>query len=60
MIVIALATLASVAMNFLHIDPIKALFITAAINGLVAPPLLVLIVLLAADRAVMKERVAVS
>jgi Mn2+/Fe2+ NRAMP family transporter len=45
-------------MNFLHIDPIKALFITAVINGLVAPPLLVLIVLLAADRAVMKEHVS--
>ncbi len=57
-LIIALATLAGVGMNFLDIDPIKALFITAVINGLVAPPLLVLIVLLAADRAVMKERVS--
>jgi Mn2+/Fe2+ NRAMP family transporter len=57
-LIIALATLAGVGMNFLHIDPIKALFITAVINGLVAPPLLVLIVLLAGDRAVMKERVS--
>ena len=57
-LIIALATLVGVAMNFLHIDPIKALFITAVINGLVAPPLLVLIVLLAADRAVMNERVS--
>jgi Mn2+/Fe2+ NRAMP family transporter len=57
-LIIALSTLVGVGMNFLHIDPIKALFITAVINGLVAPPLLVLIVLLAADRAVMKERVS--
>ena len=57
-LIIALATLAGMGMNFVHIDPIKALFITAVINGLVAPPLLVLIVLLAADRAVMKENVS--
>jgi Mn2+/Fe2+ NRAMP family transporter len=57
-LIIALATLAGVGMNFLHIDPIKALLLTAVINGIVAPPLLVLIVLLAADRAVMQERVS--
>ena len=45
-------------MNFLHINPIRALFITAVINGLVAPPLLVLIVLLASDRTVMKDKVS--
>mgnify|MGYP003701308361 CR=1 FL=1 len=54
--VLAGATIAGALMNFAHIDTIKALFYTAVINGVVAPPLLVLIVLLASDRKVMKER----
>jgi Mn2+/Fe2+ NRAMP family transporter len=43
-------------MNFLHLDPIRALFVTAVINGVVAPPLLVLIVWLGRDRRIMKQR----
>jgi NRAMP (natural resistance-associated macrophage protein)-like metal ion transporter len=54
--VIVVATIVGVVMNFLHLDPIKALFITAVINGLLAPPLLILIVLLGSDRKVMRER----
>ena len=38
-------------MNFLNIDPIQALVVTAIINGVVAPPILVLIALLARDRS---------
>jgi NRAMP (natural resistance-associated macrophage protein)-like metal ion transporter len=57
-LIIALATLAGVGMNFLGIDPIRALFVTAVINGLAAPPLLLLIVLLAADRTMMQNRVS--
>jgi Mn2+/Fe2+ NRAMP family transporter len=45
-------------MNFMRIDPIQALFYTAVINGLVAPPLLVLIVLLGSDRTYMKDKVS--
>ena len=45
-------------MNFIHLDPIRALFIAAVINGVVAPPLLLLIVLLGLDRAVMKRYVS--
>jgi NRAMP (natural resistance-associated macrophage protein)-like metal ion transporter len=56
--IIAAATLAGVVINFLHIDPIKALFYSAIINGLVAPPLMVLIVLLGSDRKVMKDKVS--
>jgi NRAMP (natural resistance-associated macrophage protein)-like metal ion transporter len=56
--IIAAATLAGVGMNFLHVDPIKALFYSAVINGLVAPPLMVLIVLLGSDRKVMKSKVS--
>jgi NRAMP (natural resistance-associated macrophage protein)-like metal ion transporter len=53
--ILALATLAGVAMNFFHLDPIRALFITAVINGVVAPPLLVLILLLGRDRSIMQK-----
>jgi NRAMP (natural resistance-associated macrophage protein)-like metal ion transporter len=56
--VIAAATMVGVGMNFLHVDPIKALFYSAMINGLVAPPLMVLIVLLGADRKIMNDKVS--
>jgi Mn2+/Fe2+ NRAMP family transporter len=56
--IILAATVAGVLMNYLHVDPIKALFLTAVINGMVAPPLLILIVLLGSDRKVMQERVS--
>jgi Mn2+/Fe2+ NRAMP family transporter len=45
-------------MNFMHLDPIRALFISAVINGVVAPPLLVLIVLLGRDATVMRRYVS--
>ena len=54
--VIVVATALGVALNFLGIDPIDALFYTAVLNGIVAPPLLVLVMLVARDRAVMGER----
>ena len=54
--IMAISTIAAICLNLLRIDPIRALFITAVINGLVAPPLLVLIVLLGSDRQIMKER----
>ena len=57
-LILTLATVAGVAMNFIHLDPIRALFIAAVINGVVAPPLLLLIVLLGLDPAVMKRYVS--
>jgi NRAMP (natural resistance-associated macrophage protein)-like metal ion transporter len=54
--IMALATVAGVALNLLGLDPIRALFVSAIINGLVAPPLLVLIVLLGSDRGIMGKR----
>jgi Mn2+/Fe2+ NRAMP family transporter len=55
--IISVAMLGGLVMNFLGIDPIQALVVTAIINGIVAPPILVLIALLARDRSVMgKER----
>ena len=50
------STAAAVALNLIGINPIHALFVTAIINGVVAPPLLVLIVLLGSDRSIMKAR----
>ncbi|MFY9616305.1 MAG: divalent metal cation transporter [Candidatus Dormiibacterota bacterium] len=56
--IIVVATLVGLGMNLGGIDPIKALYVTAVINGLVAPPLLTLIVLLGSDRKLMRSRVS--
>ncbi len=50
---IAAATLIGVAINFVDLDPIKALFWSAVINGVVAVPLMVVIMLMAMQRQVM-------
>jgi NRAMP (natural resistance-associated macrophage protein)-like metal ion transporter len=57
-VMLGLATVVGVALNFIHLNPIRALFISAVINGVVAPPLLLLIVLLGADATVMKRYVS--
>ncbi|HET7879495.1 MAG TPA: Nramp family divalent metal transporter [Acetobacteraceae bacterium] len=44
---IALSTLIGIAANFVGLDPIKALFWSAVINGVVAVPLMVIIMLMA-------------
>ena len=54
--VIAASTLVGVAIDFLGINPIKALFWTAVINGVVAPPLLVVVMLVANNKRVMGAR----
>jgi len=53
--VIALATLGGVALNFLSIDPMKALYWAAVVNGLLAPPLMVVTMLIARNPKVMGE-----
>jgi NRAMP (natural resistance-associated macrophage protein)-like metal ion transporter len=50
---IGAATLIGVLINFVHLDPIKALFWSAVINGIVAVPLMVVIMLMAMQRQVM-------
>ncbi len=52
---IVAAIAGGLAMNFLNINPIQALVVTAIINGIVAPPILVLLALLARDKTVMQE-----
>jgi NRAMP (natural resistance-associated macrophage protein)-like metal ion transporter len=54
--VIALATLVGVGLNYLGINPIRALFLTAILNGVLAPPLLILILLVANNRSIMGAR----
>jgi Mn2+/Fe2+ NRAMP family transporter len=50
---IAAATMVGVLINFVDLDPIKALFWSAVINGVVAVPLMVVIMLMAMRRDVM-------
>ncbi len=52
---IAFATLIGVAINFVHIDPIKALFWTAVINGIVAVPLMIVMMLMTMRREIMGD-----
>ncbi len=51
--VIVVASLVGMLINFLGINPIDALFWTAVLNGLLAPPLLVLVMLVANSKRVM-------
>jgi NRAMP (natural resistance-associated macrophage protein)-like metal ion transporter len=55
--VIALSTAVGLAIDFIGLNPIKALFWTAVINGVISPPLLVLIMLASNNRKVMGHRV---
>ena len=50
---IAVATLVGALLNFTSLDPIRALFWTAVINGVVAVPIMVLMLLIARRRDVM-------
>jgi NRAMP (natural resistance-associated macrophage protein)-like metal ion transporter len=54
--VIVISTLAGLLINYAGISPIKALFWTAVINGLLAPPLLVIIMLISNNQKVMGKR----
>jgi Mn2+/Fe2+ NRAMP family transporter len=50
---ITAATVIGLALNFLHIDPMRALFWAAVLNGLAAGPLMALIVAMAGNHKVM-------
>jgi NRAMP (natural resistance-associated macrophage protein)-like metal ion transporter len=51
--VIVFATAGGIALNFIGIDPMKALYWAAVVNGLLAPPLMVVTMLIATNRKVM-------
>jgi NRAMP (natural resistance-associated macrophage protein)-like metal ion transporter len=51
--VIGAATVMGLLMNFFHVDPVKALVWAAALNGVVAAPLMIVIRLMASSARVM-------
>ncbi|HYN16451.1 MAG TPA: Nramp family divalent metal transporter [Actinomycetes bacterium] len=53
--VIAASILAGLAMDFVGIGPIRALYLAAILNGVAAPPLILLILLLARSKAVLGQ-----
>jgi Mn2+/Fe2+ NRAMP family transporter len=55
--VIIVSTMVGVLLNFIGVNPIRALFLAAMINGFLAPPLLVVIMLVASNRQIMGDRV---
>jgi NRAMP (natural resistance-associated macrophage protein)-like metal ion transporter len=55
--VIAIAILVGLAFDFAGFNAVKMLFWSAILNGLLAPPLVIMVVLLTSDRKVMGDRV---
>jgi NRAMP (natural resistance-associated macrophage protein)-like metal ion transporter len=55
--VIVFATLVAMGLNFIDINPLTALFWAGIIEGLLAPPLLLLIMLITNNRQIMGEHV---
>ncbi|MEP7284552.1 MAG: Nramp family divalent metal transporter [Chloroflexota bacterium] len=55
--VIAGSTLIGMLINFIGINPIQALFWTSVINGFLAPPVLVILMLISNNKKVMGQRV---
>jgi Mn2+/Fe2+ NRAMP family transporter len=52
--IIILSTLLGIGLNFARVNPVRALYWTAVINGLLAPFLLVAILVVASDRKLMR------
>ena len=52
---ITAATLIGLSLNFVHIDPVQALFWAAILNGVVAAPLMVIIMVMASSKKVMGQ-----
>jgi NRAMP (natural resistance-associated macrophage protein)-like metal ion transporter len=55
--IMAASTFVGLLLNYAGVNPISALFWTAVLNGFLAPPLLVVLMLVAGNRAVMGNRV---
>jgi Mn2+/Fe2+ NRAMP family transporter len=52
-VTLATATLVGLVLNFVHFDPIKSLFIAAVINGLLAAPVMALMMLMTRSKKIM-------
>ncbi|HUB83848.1 MAG TPA: Nramp family divalent metal transporter [Bryobacteraceae bacterium] len=55
--VLALAMFGGLAVDFTGLDAVKMMFWSAVVNGALAPPLILLVILLTSSRRVMGERV---
>jgi NRAMP (natural resistance-associated macrophage protein)-like metal ion transporter len=55
--VLAVAVLLGLVLNYLKLNAVRMLFWAAVLNGMLAPPLIILVTLLSGDRLVMGERV---
>src|ERR1700752_4019758 len=56
--VLAAAMVGGLAINFAGLDAVKMLFWSAVVNGALAPPLILLVILLTSNKRVMGERVS--
>jgi Mn2+/Fe2+ NRAMP family transporter len=54
-LVLAGALAGGIALNLIEKNPVRVLFLSAVVNGLLAPPLMVLIMLVANNRTIMGE-----
>jgi Mn2+/Fe2+ NRAMP family transporter len=54
--VMIVSTLVGIALDFIGVNPVQALYWSAVINGLLAPVLLVAIIFASRDRKLMKEQ----
>jgi NRAMP (natural resistance-associated macrophage protein)-like metal ion transporter len=54
-VTLGVATLVGLILNFVHFDPIKALFIAAVINGVLAAPVMALMMLMSRSRKIMGQ-----
>ena len=55
--VLAASVALGLAMNLLNVNAVKMLFYAAVINGVLAPPLIVLVTMLTSDKKVMGDRI---
>ena len=55
--VVGVSMLLGLALDYMGIDAVAMLFWSAVVNGVLAPPLIVLVVLLTSDKSIMGERV---
>jgi NRAMP (natural resistance-associated macrophage protein)-like metal ion transporter len=56
--VLAVAVLAGLALDMVGVSAVKMLFLAAVVNGLLAPPLVIVVTLLTSDPQVMGDRVS--
>jgi NRAMP (natural resistance-associated macrophage protein)-like metal ion transporter len=52
---LAVAMLLGLSLNFIHLDPIRALFVAAVINGFLAAPIMAMMMLLSREPKIMGE-----